>query len=205
MTTPKSPPITSHYPSSSFVESAGAIPFRLSAREICLLYFVERDEYILAKGRRNCGENIRDTAVREVREETGFGCRLVPVRMVTRAPPPSPMLPAGIVGGNEQSGDVNHEVEEVEDIPRVFNDIIEPFHLQIRQIGEKNQERIKIIWWYIAAIDEDKLLATDEDRLQEKRFKVEFYGYEEALKKLTFQSDREVVRNAIEILKATYP
>lgn len=172
---------TSQYTSDQFVESAGAVLFRFSTREICLLYLLESDEYVLAKGRRNCGESIRETAIREVTEETGYPCRLLPVTMSTRAPPAV-------------------EIEQYEDVPRTFFDIIEPFTLQIRQLGEKN---IKIIWWYIAAIDEDK--PHDGERFTEQKFRVDFYGYEEALTKLTFQADRDMVKNAIEIFRATYP
>jgi 8-oxo-dGTP pyrophosphatase MutT (NUDIX family) len=172
---------TSQYTSKQFVESAGAILFRLSTREICLLHLLKRDEYVLAKGRRNCGEGARETAVRELAEETGYRCRLVPVTMSTRAPPAV-------------------ETEQLKDVPRTFSEITEPFTLQIRQLGEDD---VKLIWWYIAAIDEDK--PHDEERLGEQKFRVEFYGYEEALGKLTFQTDRDMLKNAIEIVQATYP
>jgi 8-oxo-dGTP pyrophosphatase MutT (NUDIX family) len=156
---------TSQYTSEQFVESVGAILFRLSTREICLLYPFERDEYVSAKGRRNCGESTRETAVRELAEKTGYTCRLMPVTMSTRAPPAI-------------------ETKQSEDVPRTLSEITEPFTLQIRQQGEND---VKIIWWYIAAIDEDK--PRDEERLGEQKFRVELYGYEEALRKLTFQTD----------------
>lgn len=85
-------------------------------------------------------------------------------------------------------------------VPRTFSDIIEPFYLQIRQLGDND---VKLIWWYIAAIDEDK--PHDEERLGEQKFRMEFYGSEKALGKLTFQTDRDMVKKAIENFKATYP
>ena len=157
-----------------------AISFRISTREICLLYLHERDEYVLAKGRRNCGENTRETAVREMTEETGYLCRLLPVIMSTRAPPAV-------------------ETEQSKDVPRIFSEMIEPFTLQIRQQDEND---VKIIWWYIAAIDED--MSPDEERLEKQKFRVIFYDYKKALDKLTFQLDRDMVKNAIEIFQATY-
>lgn len=63
---------TSQYTFKQFVKSAGTILFRVSTRETCLLYLLERNEYILAKGRRNCGEGTRETAVRELGEETSY-------------------------------------------------------------------------------------------------------------------------------------
>ncbi|MCJ1264187.1 hypothetical protein MMC22_004058 [Lobaria immixta] len=172
---------TSQYTSEQFVESAGAVLFRLSTREICLLHLLKRDECVLAKGRRNCGEGAQEAAIRELTEETGYPCRLVPVTMSTRAPPAV-------------------ETEKLEDVPRTFSGITEPFTLQIRHLGEND---VKLIWWYIAAIDEDK--ADDKERLGEQQFRVEFYGYDEALGKLTFQTDRDMVKHAIEIVQATYP
>lgn len=55
------------YASEAFVESVGAVLFRMSTHEICVLHLLDRDEYILAKGRRNCGETRKDAAVREVK------------------------------------------------------------------------------------------------------------------------------------------
>ena len=54
------------YMSDAFVESVAAVLFRLSSREVCVLHYLKRDEYVLAKGRRNCGETRQAAAVREV-------------------------------------------------------------------------------------------------------------------------------------------
>ncbi|KAK4238869.1 hypothetical protein C8A03DRAFT_43414 [Achaetomium macrosporum] len=68
------------YTSAAFVESVGAVLFRLSSLEVCVLHDLKHNEYVLAKGRRNCGESPRSP-------ETGFACRLLPLNMHTRAPP----------------------------------------------------------------------------------------------------------------------
>lgn len=215
------PPPSSNYPSFAFVESAGAVLFHLSTRppQVCLLYLVDTDEYVLAKGRRNLGENVRETAVREVREETGLKCVLLPVRMSTRAPPPPLAPPAGAEEMEIGQIEDQDEVEEIEDKPRKFDDIIEPFHLQIRHLDDE-RSNVKIIWWFIAAvnIEEDKhkhekkqpqlphasIKQEKGPTAGEKKFRAGFFRYEEALEKLTFESDREVVRCAIEILEDTY-
>lgn len=171
---------TAQFNSQQFVESAGAILFRLSTHEICVLHLFERDEYVLAKGRRNCGETTSDTAVREVEEETGYRCRLLPVTMSTRAPP-------------------MNEVGELEDVPRTFSNITEPFFLQVRQLDGSN---LKVIWWFIAAICEDRIDC--QQQKEEQKFKAKFYKYEAALERLSFENDRQMVRKAINIVKATY-
>ncbi|KAI4117342.1 MAG: hypothetical protein LQ338_007569 [Usnochroma carphineum] len=168
------------YTSEAFVESAGAVLFRLSTREVCVLHILKRDEYVLAKGRRNCGESRHDAAIREILEETGFPCHLLRLNMSTRAPPAV-------------------ETEQLGDEARFYTGICEPFTLQLRRLGEGD---IKLIWWYIAAVDEDRPFKAD---LQEgEKFAVEFLSYTDVLEKLTFQMDRDMVKRAIDIVTNTY-
>lgn len=174
---------TSQHTSEQFIESAGAILFRLSTQEVCLLHLVSRDEYIVAKGRRNLGENPQDAALREVREETGYECRLLPVTMASRTPP---------AVETEQSGD---------DVLRTYSNVTEPFFLQIRHLETKGD--VKLIWWFIAAVDESKNPKNDH-HLMEEKFEVEFYSYKEAVKKLTFQLDQDIVRRAIDMVTTVY-
>ena len=173
---------TSQHTSEQLVESAGAIVFRLSTQEACVLHLLARDENVLAKGRRNVEERRWEAALREVREETGYSCRLLPVTMGSRAPPAVETEPYG-------------------DVLRTYSNITEPFSLQIRHLQTEGD--VKLIWWFIAVVDEDTV--PNEDRPGEEKFNVEFYDYEEVVKKLTFQMDRDMVQRAIDTVKATYP
>ncbi|KAL8681159.1 MAG: hypothetical protein Q9186_002691 [Xanthomendoza sp. 1 TL-2023] len=168
------------YTSEEYVESVGAVLFRLSTQEICVLYLPKRDEYTLAKGRRNCGETRQEAAVREVTEECGYRCHLLNLNMSTRAPPAV-------------------EVEQLADEARFYTGICEPFTLQIRRLGDSG---LKLIWWYIAAVKEEEPLK--EDRHEMEKFAVEFYNFTEVLEKLTFQLDRDMVKKAIEIFTNTF-
>ncbi|KAI4177379.1 MAG: hypothetical protein LQ343_000359 [Gyalolechia ehrenbergii] len=164
------------YASEAFVESVGAVLFRMSTHEICVLHLLDRDEYILAKGRRNCGETRKDAAVTE---ETGLPCHLLHLDMFTRAPPAV-------------------EEEQLGDEARFYAGICEPFTLQIRRLGDGD---VKLIWWYIAAIDEDESFKESQ---QEVRFGVEFYNFTDVTTKLTFQGDRDLVNKAIGIVTTTF-
>jgi 8-oxo-dGTP pyrophosphatase MutT (NUDIX family) len=168
------------FTSTEYVESAGAILFRLSTREICVLHFVRRDEYLLAKGRRNCGESRKTAAIRELREETGYACRLLDVDMPSRSPPAI-------------------ETENSPDIARQYTRICEPIAIQTRRFGERD---MKLIWWYVAAIDED---VAPTGIVPELDYRVEFYNYHDVLEKLTFQMDRDLVKMAIDLVVGTYP
>ena len=165
------------YTADKFVESAGTILFRLSTREICILHLLQRDEYILPKGRHNLGESRRATATRESTEETGIPCRLLPVNLVTRACP-------------------KIETGRLPDEARFYKGICEPIAVQTRCVGEGD---IKLIWWFVAAVNEGEPVGLHEKH----KFEVEFYSYNEALQKLTFQDDRELVKKAIELVDST--
>ena len=172
---------TSQHTSEQLVESAGAIVFRLSTQEVCLLHLLPSDEYVLAKGRRNVGESRVEAALREMREETGHYCRLLPVTFKSRAP-------------------YAIETEPFGDVLRTHSRITDPFSLQIRHLETEGD--IKLIWWFIAAVDEDK--APNQFRPGEERYNPVFYGYEEVVQKLTFQLDRDMLQRAIDTVKATY-
>ena len=168
--------------SEAFVESAGAVLFRLSSREVCILHLLNADEYVLPKGRRNCGESRQAAARREILEETGFACRILPLNMSTRAPPAV-------------------ETEQLGDKARFYPFISEPFSLQVRHLSDSN---VKLIWWFVAAVDEDTSVQerTLEDR---KKFTINFHSYTDVLERLTFQNDRDMVKRAIDLVSKTYP
>lgn len=165
---------------SSFVESAGAVLFRLSTQKICILHLHSTDEYTLPKGRRNLGESRKSTAMREVNEETGYSCRILPLTMSTRNPPAV-------------------ETEPVPDEARVHHDAEESFALQIRHLG---MGEAKLTWWYVAAVNEEEKF--DAGVQERDRFGVDFYGYDDALETLTFEMDRDMVEKAIGLVESTY-
>ncbi|KAJ5909046.1 hypothetical protein N7495_001728 [Penicillium taxi] len=167
---------TEMYAAEKLVESAGTVLFRLSTREVCILRLLHRDEYILPKGRRNLRESRPVTAIRETTEETGIPCRLLPVNLISRVCPAI-------------------ETEDLPDEARLFKGCCEPIVMQIRHIGENE---IKLIWWFVAAVNEDEPVGQHEHK-----FEVEFHSYDEVLEKLTFKDDRELVKKAIELVKSS--
>jgi 8-oxo-dGTP pyrophosphatase MutT (NUDIX family) len=168
---------TDQYDAEHFVESVGAIAIKTSTRKICLIHYVERDEWLLAKGRRNVGESRLEAALREIKEETGYSCRILPLTMTTRAPPAV------------ETGDCPDE-------PRVHKGVCEPFMFTCRHLEEGCA--VKLIWWYIAAIDETAAVECGEEQ-----FNVRLFDFEEALCMLTFENDRQIVRKAIQVFENT--
>jgi len=78
---------TEQPPSSHFLISGGSILFASiqAPLRVCLIYRKARGEWLLPKGRKDRGENVTATAVRETFEETGYPCELLPLDLVTRA------------------------------------------------------------------------------------------------------------------------
>jgi 8-oxo-dGTP pyrophosphatase MutT (NUDIX family) len=171
---------TRQYPSSDFVESCGAIIFDLShpsRKRVCLSNTMAENKWILVKGRRNINESREDTAQRELYEETGYRCKLLPVRMPTRAT-------------------TAHDPPDVVDHSRVHDGLMEPFMFTLRDLPSGNG--VKIIWWFIAVLD-----VVGDRGPGEQTFRSEFFDYDEAIEKLWFETDREILRRAVEIVEGT--
>lgn len=169
---------TTQYNSEEFVESCGAVLFDFSdeTKKVCLIHYLAKDEWLLAKGRRNCGETRRDAALREVREETGYPCHIFPVTMSTRAPAAT-------------------EMANTFDQARCYAGLTEPFMVTIREIeGKSNAE---IIWWYIAEVEQD---VSTKGLNGESSFAARFSNYDDALQRLTYNEDRDVLRRAISLV-----
>ncbi|KAJ4353402.1 uncharacterized protein N0V89_005131 [Didymosphaeria variabile] len=169
--------------SEKFVESCGAILFDLSDLtdiKTCLIQHKDSGEWHFAKGRRNQGEARKDAAVREVMEETGFRCRLLPLTMPTRATPVDAHA-------------------DVLDKAQVCENLTEPFMCHIRTL--KNGKGTKMIWWFVAALEGDE----DMGKLPgEVKYLPSFLSWRDALKSLTFQNDRELLQKALSLLQMTY-
>ncbi|KAJ7284891.1 NUDIX hydrolase domain-like protein [Mycena rebaudengoi] len=156
---------STQYSASQFVIAAG----------YSILHDRKKHEWLLPKGRKDCGESIATAAVRETFEETGYACTLLPCRMATRAPRP------GVNG---------------EDAIAVVEDITEPIAVTIRDQGARG---IKMIWWYIArATSTEKVLGTQTEW---ETFDSQFVAADEAAERLTFQVDRETVQKALLIVR----
>jgi 8-oxo-dGTP pyrophosphatase MutT (NUDIX family) len=171
---------THQYTSSTFVESCGAVLFDLSnpsSKRVCIGNIVDKNEWILLKGRRNINESRQDAALREIYEETGYRGTLLPVRMATRA---------------TATGDP----ADVRDRPRVHDGLSEPFMCTVRELPFDGG--VKIIWWYIATLNENGEVGPGEADIR-----AQFFDCDEAIGKLWFETDREVLRKAMEIVEDT--
>ncbi|KAF9463210.1 NUDIX hydrolase domain-like protein [Collybia nuda] len=182
MVPPQIRPGTTQLLAGKFVVAAGSVLFRRSktnALEICLVYDTTKKQWILPKGRKDRGEAIEEAAVRETFEETGYTCKLWPQRMVTRAT---------VAGVNAP------------DVATVGDNLIEPFAITIRDLKE---DGIKVISWFITLVNEEEGKAHGT-QTESETFDSVFVEAGDAVERLTFQGDREVAQQALDIVNANY-
>jgi 8-oxo-dGTP pyrophosphatase MutT (NUDIX family) len=211
MALPKLP--TEQFSSTNFLICSGSILFASTRAplQICLLHHMERNEWLLPKGRKDRGECVPATAIRETFEETGYPCRQLPLDMVTRAPAAT---------------------AQTKDAPECVHACEEPFMLTLRRTTNArttvkvngsasgggsttstsstsaeedvgNGGGVKLIWWYAGVCTgADKV---DGTQTAVESFESAFFGVEEALRRATFKTDREFIAKAVELVRATYP
>ncbi|KAI0055527.1 hypothetical protein BV25DRAFT_1873080 [Artomyces pyxidatus] len=173
---------TTQFPAHDFLICAGAILFSAPPSpsqplQLCLLFHTVRKEWLLPKGRKDRDEDVARTATRETFEETGFPCTLLPVNLPTRAPAPG---------------------SQTKDHVELVEASTEPFMVTMRHVSETN---VKMIWWYVAVRTGDKVPGTQTDV---ETYESQFFDVDEALRRATFQSDRDVIARAVELVRDTY-
>jgi ADP-ribose pyrophosphatase YjhB (NUDIX family) len=168
----QSPFPNQQYTSEKYVESCGAIVHDIPRQKVCLIHLAQANIWTLPKGRRNVGESRQQAALREVYEETGYKCHILPVDMITRA----------TIAG---------DAADAPDVARILHDSVEPFMVTTRTL--KDDQGVKIIWWYIAIMNEG---AWETKGPGEEGVESGLYSYEEAEGLLHFETDREVLRKA---------
>jgi 8-oxo-dGTP pyrophosphatase MutT (NUDIX family) len=192
---------TEQFLSPNFLICSGTILFASTRAplQVCLLRHTERNEWLLPKGRKDRGEGVPATAIRETFEETGYPCRLLPLDMITRAPAAT---------------------AQTKDAPEIVNACEEPFMLTLRRTTglravngngsatssseeDAGNGGVKFIWWFASVrTGADKVDAT---QTAVESFESVFFGVDEAMRRATFQTDRDVIARAVELVRATYP
>jgi len=73
-----------------------------------------------------------------------------------------------------------------------------------RTVFDGDGAGVKLVWWFAAVRrpDTDKV---DGTQTAVESFESRFFDVDEALRVATFQSDRDVIAAAAELVRATYP
>lgn len=173
---------STQYTSENFVLAAGSVLFRRSPStggiQVCLIYHKDGDEWLLPKGRKDRGESMDVTAVRETFEETGYDCELLPCRMPTRAPE---------IGINTI------------DVAVIGDNLTEPFAVTIRELGES--KGTKIIWWFLTRVKSNVTERATSTQTDSENFDSQFFDINEAILQLSFPKDRDLVHRAASLVE----
>lgn len=166
-----------------FVISAGSVLFRRAPNDskelqVCLIH-TPRNSWLLPKGRKDAGESMEAAAIRETYEETGYVCELVPVRMPTRATAP---------------GDGRNTVT-------IRDNIIEPIAIATRDVVRGTVK--KFIWWFIARVKEGHGEKVEGTQMANESYESHFFDIGDALTRLSFPADRDIVTLAVQIVEDT--
>ncbi|EJD43732.1 hypothetical protein AURDEDRAFT_114540 [Auricularia subglabra TFB-10046 SS5] len=162
------------------------LPEHAETMQVCILHHNTKDEWMLPKGRKDQGESIEEAASRETYEETSYKCRLLGVDLYTRS------LPAGVNMKDKPSGWLAPRTKE-------------PFMVTQRTLGPHDQ---KFTFWFVARVEtpagggepvKDEGTQTDSEN-----FTSCFLPADKAVARLSFEGDREVVRQAIRLVRQTY-
>ncbi|PSR75374.1 hypothetical protein PHLCEN_2v9132 [Hermanssonia centrifuga] len=165
----------------NFVISAGSVLCRRVAEtdelQICLIYQRKRKQWLLPKGRKDCGESIEAAALRETYEETGYLCELVPLRMPTRATTPA-----------DQRNAVT-----------IRDDCSEPMAVSVQERGKKG---FKVIWWYVSRLKggADKVEGT---QMESEDYESQFVEASSAVKRLSLRQHHDIAAQALELVLST--
>jgi len=151
---------------SEFVISCGTVTFDLKEAKVLLIRCRTNNECMLPKGRKNVGETLEETALRETWEETGYEATLLALRNRTQATSPS-----------------------VSDLMSLIN--TEPIYMSQRN----SDGMFKIIFWYVATGD-STVDEQQRPQQPNEDFETKWTPCDEAEAALTFDDDRQTFRTA---------
>lgn len=161
--------------SEAFAISCGTITFDLANTKVLVVRYLPTGEILLPKGRKNIGETLEKTAVRETLEETGVTTTLLPIKMPTLA---------------TKASDEPHD-EETTLLAS------EPIAVDQRTTADGV---LKIIFWFVASADSQQPCAGHESD-----FEPLWLPYADTAKALSFAADRTILLRALQAVQSTYP
>lgn len=163
---------TLHF-SNDFVISCGTVTVDTSNAKVLIIRVRKTGEYLLPKGRKDIGETLEQTAIRETFEETGFQVKLLPLPLKTRATLPSHIA----VESNRKTPILSTEPIAV--TQRVTN------------------RHLKIIYWY-AATGHSTAKQQENTQQDGEDFDAVWAEENEVSQLLSFDDDRQIVERVLQ-------
>ncbi|KAK2745737.1 hypothetical protein FQN55_006058 [Onygenales sp. PD_40] len=162
--------------SHSFVISCGTITVDLIHQKLLLISWRTNGECFLPKGRKDIGETLEQTALRETFEETGHRVEMLPLRIQTLATVPA-----------------------ILDSAEKHDKITEPVAVQQRVTKEG---ALKIIFWFAAKGNSAERQEKREVQQEGEDFDTMWVSFEDSLKALSFDDDRQLAGEVLHHVQA---
>jgi len=161
--------------SDSFAISCGTVTVDTETAQVLVIRWRKTGEYFLPKGRKNIGEPLDQTALRETYEETGIPVQLLPVDMTTLATVPTTSPPS---------------------------DKAEPLTEPIAVAQRVTEGKLKIIFWYVAQGDSTKV-RVEGTQQENEEFDTIWIPYDKVASTLSFEDDRQIANRAMSLAQVT--
>ena len=157
--------------SDQFGFSCGTVTLDVQRSKVLLIRWQETGQYMLPKGKKDIGESMEQTAMRETYEETGIRVELLPVNIPTLATCPS-------------------SAENAKEPPKTITEPIAVTH-RINSEGV-----LKPIIWFVGAAD---FTSVKEEGTQGEgeNYDTVWADFDSVASILSFENDRAVVQAAI--------
>lgn len=159
--------------SDEFAISCGTVTVDVERSKVLLVRWQQTGEYFLPKGRKDVGEQLEQTALRETLEETGVRAQLKPVEIKTLAPSPNSI--------------------KAENCPTAVTEPIAASQRITKGI-------LKIIFWHVAS--GDSTAAREEGTQQEnEEFDTVWANFDHVGALLSFEDDRSITTAALNAVR----
>jgi 8-oxo-dGTP pyrophosphatase MutT (NUDIX family) len=189
--------VRSFLPSTDFYLAAGTVTIDPVERKVLIIHDIPTNTFQLPRGRKDWGENLAETAVRETFEETGCRPRLLAVPLSTRATVPQAALTdsthpahaaARLARFDEETGDLL-----VAGTARLAE---EPIALMLHY---QANGALAVVSWYVGVADShsQRRLGT---QMADEEYEPRWVGYDEAVSLMVDRAYADVVTCAVRLV-----
>lgn len=197
MSIPETLNVKTFLSSTDFYLAAGTVTVDPVERKVLILQDLETKTYQLPRGRKDWGESLAETAVRETFEESGFRPRLLPVPLSTRATAPG-------AAASDASHPYHAAVRSAKFDETGALLVPGSAHLPEEPIAimqhYQNNGALSVVLWYVGVADShsERQLGT---QMADEEYEPLWAEYEEATRLITDKAYADVVRSALYLVE----